>query len=159
MKLFNIFDRWGNKIGEVYEVGDPLEGLGGFLGAFITLIIGAGAVLIWPIFFNLLFHDFTTEYERSCGIVQLTSIVVTLAADGYFEYKAEKFTFIGTWSGMVTACTLLPGIISWLYCYLHGEKEFSLLLASFFICFLLSIGGGLIGTITVLIARRIKFSK
>ena len=157
MKLFNVFDRWGNKLGEVYEADPDYIGLGGFLGGFGLFIIGAGAVIIWPVFFKLLFHRFTTDYERSCGIVQLASFAVTLAIMIILDCRSKEFSFLGSWSSMLAACTFFPGVISYAYGYVHGEKDFLLLVGYFFICFLMSIGGGFAGTILVLIARFIKF--
>ena len=90
MKLFNIFDRWGNKLGEVYEADPDYIGLGGFLGGFGLFIIGAGAVIIWPVCFKLLFHRFTTDYERSCGIVQLLSRAAGPGLDLHRIYLLDR---------------------------------------------------------------------
>ncbi len=44
MKLFNIFDEMGNKIGEMHETENPLDGAWCVLTVIISFILGMGII-------------------------------------------------------------------------------------------------------------------
>lgn len=143
---WNVFDRWGNKVGEIRERDIDPGGCGCFLNSILFLIIGLGSILIWPVMLGSLF----SQDDAWIGVVQLVTIVLVLILHGKKIYKKESYSFLGTWITLVVSTTLISGFISWIV----SGLGIAMLFASLFINFLLSIGGGLITAIIIAYLRR-----
>ncbi len=143
---WNVFDRWGNKVGEIHERDSDPGGCGCFLNTLLLLIIGLGSILIWPIMLGSLF----SQDDAWIGVVQLVAIILVLIAHGNKIYKRESYSFWGTWISLVLSSTLISGLISWIV----SGLGIAMLFASLFINFLLSIGSGLITAIIIAFLRR-----
>lgn len=155
MKLFNIYDSWGNVIGEISEY-DPDLGFGCFGSVFAAFLGIIAPVAIWYAWYTVSFSEWSSDTDRMMGVLSMALMLITVVIYGIKAYKEEKYSFSKVFGEIIVAITLIDGLIMWLIaCVAEGEYEFGILLASFFIFFLLSLGMGFGGAVGIALIRRI----
>lgn len=140
MGNYSIFDNLGNKIGEVNEKGDPLEGCGCCSGALVILLIGFGMIVIWPLYISSL---------DETGFIGLLIVLADLYVHGRIIVDKADCSFMGTWGRLIISSTIIPSVAMWIIIGLFEGFSFVVLLMSLFIYFLMSIGGGFVTALIV----------
>ena len=142
---WNVFDRWGNKVGEIHERDSDPGGCGCLLSSIGLLIIGVGAILIWPV----VLRGLAKQDDAYIGAVQILALIITSIIHGKRLRYAENYSFIGAWICLIVSSTIVSGVVGWIISGLN----FMMLFASLFICFLLAIGSGLVTAIVIAYLR------
>ena len=158
MKIFDVFDKFGNPIGTI-ETSEPSGE--GCLGGMLLLLLGALSVLSWPFFFKELFQN-VEDAEQKQLLGQLIFLFLYLGISAGCVIAAcfkASFTFLGTWGKTILFTTLIVGAGYWIIAGIVDKETygFGTLLLSLFFTFLLSIGSGLLCAILSMIIRMIRF--
>ncbi len=158
MKLFDIFDQLGNKIGEVHEADNSLDGAGCVVSLLITLIMGVFIIFGWPMFFKQLFEGTkNSEMELFRQVLYLLIIVGVLIAHIVIDCKKKTFSFMGSWGSAILWVTVTAGLGYWVIAGAMEGFSVAYLPATLFLSFCLSIGGGFISSLLTVMIRRIRF--
>ncbi len=160
MKLFNIFDEMGNKIGEIHETENPLDGAGCVLTVIISFIVGMGIIWGWPLFFKQLFYGAKdSEAELYWQILYLCIIIAVLLTRIIVDCRKELFSFGESWGNNLLSVTLIAGIGYSIIASIIEGFSFGLMLGSVFLSFLLSVSSGFVATLLTAVIRWIKRKK
>ncbi|MBQ8835145.1 MAG: hypothetical protein IJ001_09535 [Oscillospiraceae bacterium] len=156
MKLFDIYDSWGNRIGEIREY-DPDIGLGCFGSVFATFLGVIAPVAVWYAWYKVSFSEWSSETDRLLGIISMALMMATVILYGVLQYSKSHFSFAETLGKLILSITFIDGTLMWLIeCTLEGEEyRFSYLMGLLFIFFLMSLGMGFGGATGIALSRRI----
>ena len=156
MKLFDIYDSWGNEVGEIHEY-DPDIGLGCFGSVFAAFLGIMAPIAVWYAWYTVSFSAWSSETDQLLGIISMALMLGTVLLHGIVHYKKERFSFVQVFGQLMLSITFVDGTLMWLIeCTLEGEEyRFSYLMGLVFIFFLLSIGMGFGGAAAIALPRRI----
>ena len=118
----------GNSIGTVFSV-------------ILALILILGVIFVWPALF---------EVGGGLSVLMIGTQIVSHIIWGAVSLDKERCSFFNTLKPMCLSATLASGFVTWIF---SGTKA-PMLLVSFFIAFLASVGSSLIATIAVMMIQK-----
>lgn len=160
MKIFDLLDRMGNKVGEAHAPENPFDGLGCVFSLLLILGMGIGIIFCWPMFVKELFFR---PNKSNLVLIEEVSyfilIIVTLITRIIFDCKKTEFSFGESWGESIFFVTIIPGVLYWLLISFLEYFSLPYLFGSLLLSFLLSVGGGFIEALLATIIRwiRVKF--
>lgn len=137
----NIYDRYGNKLGEIREVESDGHGIGCGLGFALALMFILGVIFIWPALF---------EVGGWLSVVMMGTQIVSHIIVGVLCLNGEKDSFSDILKTMCLWATISSGLLTWLF----SGTNILMLLTSFLIAFLASVGSGLIAATVVVLLQK-----
>lgn len=157
MKLFDIFDQQGNKIGEITDSSTEC-GCGAF-SIIIMLIIGTFSILGWPLFLREILRGIENQNTELLyvAIPYLIIIISVLIWRIVIRYKKPAYSFLTMWGETIFWISLIAGVGYWIITGIGEDLSLISLLASIFMSFVLSVSCGLVAATLTMIIRKIQF--
>lgn len=134
-----IFDRQGNKLGELRKIRPAGEGIGAVLSVILVLILILGVVFVWVAL---------VQEGSFLSLIMLGAQIVSAVIAGTVCVEIEKQTFRGIFVVMCPSITIASGILTWICS--GGGNIFGFLLIAFFA----SILNSLISTVVVMFFQK-----
>lgn len=158
MKLFDVFDQWGNRTGEIhYEPPEP-PGPSGF-GFVLFAVLVLAAVLVWPVLINFVMRGYAKGDEALWLIFYLILYLTSSVLNTLWTVKKETFSFVPAWIRIALINTVMVGGIYWLIGGIMDYFSVSVFISAFLLSFLLSVGSSCICAIIAMLIRKKRFDR
>lgn len=117
------------------------QGIGMVLGVILSFILIGGIIVVWPALF---------EVGGWLSAVMIGTQIISHIIVGVMFLERENVSFFDILKTTCLFATIASGLLTWIF----SGTTIPMLVLSFFIAFLASVGSGLIATIVVVLLRK-----
>lgn len=156
MRVFDVFDQWGNKTGEIHA--DSVQGSTG-LGCVFSIVLTLAIVMSWPALIAFVLGGYAKGEEVIWLLLYLALYLISSIVNTVMIVKKATFSFVFSWIKCIFLNTAIVGGVYWIIGGIFDHFSISVLFSALFLSFLLSVVSSFICSIIAALVRKKRLNK